>query len=172
MALIDCAMCGKRAERYSTYRRCRECALARRKELHADVYSKRVTAANRERYKADHQYREALLKAGRHYRDRSRPKTPRYRERRPGDLVYFVQDTASGYVKIGFTSKPIEQRLRLLQTGNPNPLAILALAPGAPVEEHRLHRRFDSDRYRREWFKPSPALLDYIDGVKATGALN
>lgn len=77
-------------------------------------------------------------------------------------MVYFVQDTVSGHIKIGYTSKPATWRLSLLQTGNPNPLRLLITLPGGEQEEARLHRKFAVARHRGEWFHPWRMLLGYI----------
>jgi hypothetical protein len=66
-------------------------------------------------------------------------------------LVYFVD--CLDCTKIGFTSKPIHERMETWLTGNPFDLHIFALMPGAPADERELHVRFKMMRFRREWFR-------------------
>jgi hypothetical protein len=52
------------------------------------------------------------------------------------------------------------------QTGNSSELALLKCVPALPVEEVRLHARFRATKVRGEWFRPTPELLAYIDGIQ------
>lgn len=81
------------------------------------------------------------------------------------NCVYFVQARHLGLIKIGFSGNP-QKRLRSLKTGSPDELSILKVIKGSPRLEAELHRRFVSDRVRGEWFKPSPALLSFIENLK------
>ncbi len=81
------------------------------------------------------------------------------------DCVYFVQARHLGLIKIGFSGNP-QKRLNSLKTGSPDELNILKVIKGSPRLEAELHRRFASDRVRGEWFKPSAALLSFIQTLK------
>ncbi len=72
--------------------------------------------------------------------------------------VYFVRSGEAGPIKIGWAVS-VRKRLALLQTGNPETLRVLAVAPGDAELEALLHLRFDALRVRGEWFRPGPELL-------------
>lgn len=89
--------------------------------------------------------------------------TPVNADIRPGsgEWTYFVQSVDGGPIKIGFTSKDPEERLRALQVGSPTKLRIVGLVPGN--REKELHDRFVGGHSHGEWFTPSKALLAFID---------
>lgn len=74
-------------------------------------------------------------------------------------MIYFIQDTATFLIKIGFTDGPAEVRLRSLQTGCPGRLMLLATDYGTEETERNLHRQFAGAWDRGEWFRPVPALI-------------
>jgi hypothetical protein len=74
------------------------------------------------------------------------------------------------YVKIGFTSGPLQNRLATIQTGCPEPLVVYASIPGAMRLERELHRRFAASRLEGEWFRKTPELLGYIEQIKKPSA--
>lgn len=76
--------------------------------------------------------------------------------------VYFIQSGDDGPIKIGY-SHSFTSRLDQLQTGNPEPLTVLAVADGSQRVEARIHADLAADRYRLEWFKPSAAVLAMVD---------
>ena len=76
--------------------------------------------------------------------------------------AYFIQRGHVGSIKIGKADDPSE-RLCSLQTGHDEELKLLlAVRGGEPLETY-LHKLFDSDRVRGEWFRPSFALLTFIE---------
>lgn len=76
--------------------------------------------------------------------------------------VYFIQEQPEGRIKIGKSRNP-KKRLMNLQTGNPDPLEVIACLPGGRVEETLLHQKLDRYRCTRgEWFHPTKGLLGYI----------
>lgn len=78
--------------------------------------------------------------------------------------VYFISDDT--LVKIGYTDGSARERLAALQTGNGNPLRVLAECPKWGIEKEReLHQQFASDRVRGEWFNLSPDLIKLINGL-------
>lgn len=74
--------------------------------------------------------------------------------------VYFVQAGDGGPIKIG-CAVDVARRVKVLQTGNVAPLALLCHFEGGPSEERRLHGQFKNDHLRGEWFRPSEALLTF-----------
>jgi hypothetical protein len=92
--------------------------------------------------------------------------------KRAGARVYFIQqDGGERLVKIGTTTRPVEVRLKELQTGRPHPLVILAHAPGGHYEKGRLHDRFGPQCVTGEWFRPHTDLLAYAAVVGKAGIL-
>lgn len=74
-------------------------------------------------------------------------------------MVYFIQAEIGGPVKIGYTSCPVEARLKSLQCGSPFKLRVLGvLGMANQKEERRLHREFEHYRVHGEWFN-----LDGVD---------
>jgi hypothetical protein len=64
--------------------------------------------------------------------------------------IYVITDDA-GHCKIGW-AKVSESRLRILQTGNPRTLRLLAVWSGTHDDERRLHHALRRHRVRGEWF--------------------
>ena len=92
-------------------------------------------------------------------------------ERRRASVVYFIQATPSGNIKIGLTADP-EARLIGLQTGTHESLTLLATARGDRLTEMGLHRQFAEDHIAREWFRPSVALRAHIDAILSPDKCN
>ena len=76
-------------------------------------------------------------------------------------MIYFVQGTRSGLIKIGY-SLAIKGRLQTLQIGSPERLELLAVLDGTTEDERDLHQRFAAHRSHGEWFHPRPELLSLI----------
>jgi len=66
--------------------------------------------------------------------------------------VYLIQSGACGPLKIGFTACDVAKRLTQLQTGNPQPLRLVASIPGTKQIERHLHGAFSDLRLTGEWF--------------------
>lgn len=75
-------------------------------------------------------------------------------------MIYFVQ-ASTGPIKIGFTDN-WGLRRAALQLATPEPLSVLLVVDGQRSDEAGLHRAFQADRIRGEWFAPSSELLAYI----------
>jgi hypothetical protein len=76
-------------------------------------------------------------------------------------MIYFVQDQATCFIKIGYAAEA-RNRLSGLQVGNPLQLVLLATMPGDRDSEAALHRRFAEYHTRGEWFRPGPNLLRFL----------
>jgi Meiotically Up-regulated Gene 113 (MUG113) protein len=80
-------------------------------------------------------------------------------------VVYFVQRTTGGSIKIGYT-RNLKRRLMGLVVGSDAPLVVLATIP---TDNHRIeieiHRRFAKYRLHGEWFSPSEELLVFIASI-------
>lgn len=78
-------------------------------------------------------------------------------------FVYLIREIPSGRVKIG-TTQDIEQRLKQLQTGNPDPLEVVAWYPGSFEEEMILKNQWKGINIRGEWFQPQPYVFKHFYG--------
>ena len=77
--------------------------------------------------------------------------------------VYFISSAKEdGPVKIGFTSREVESRLKAIQTGHPDRLVILGSIEGNQYLEGNIHRRFAASRLQGEWFQRTQELLAMI----------
>ena len=66
-------------------------------------------------------------------------------------IVYFIE--CGKFIKIGFTSRTPEERLREHSTGNPNPMHIIgSITVGDDENDRDLHRRFAKFHAHGEWF--------------------
>jgi hypothetical protein len=77
-------------------------------------------------------------------------------------VIYFIQDSGTLDIKIGYTATCAETRRATFQTGNPSRLVVLRVVQGEKPDEHRLHQRFAAHRVTGEWFRPAPELLLYL----------
>lgn len=73
-------------------------------------------------------------------------------------FVYFIR--AAGAVKVGWAKDP-EQRLRELQTGNPDRMVLLRVIPAEKTLEGDLHQYYAPWRLNGEWF----ALLGLLPDI-------
>lgn len=78
------------------------------------------------------------------------------------DTVYFIEDNATGHVKIGYTSRTVHKRKSEGQTFNPGVLTTLVETYGTLGDEGSLHRMFSATRVHGEWFRKSPLLDELI----------
>ncbi len=77
--------------------------------------------------------------------------------------VYVVMSI--GRIKIGYGSS-VAGRVRSLQTGNPMPIVLLAVAPGTMATEAELHRRFAGHQTIGEWFRITERMLEWVREVR------
>jgi hypothetical protein len=77
-------------------------------------------------------------------------------------MIYFMQPTDGGPIKIGFTNN-LDQRRHDLEATFKRPLAILATMKGGRPEEAAIHGRFAHLRIgRTEQFRPAADLMNFI----------
>lgn len=104
---------------------------------------------NRRQRAADERSRRAWLK---------QQKLRESRGSQPGWIYYLHID---GKIKIGYTTD-IVQRMRQYPPGSP----LAGVHPGTPELEKRLHRQFAGSLAQgREWFNPTPDLLEHCEQV-------
>jgi hypothetical protein len=88
-----------------------------------------------------------------------------------GEMIYFIREQHTNFVKIGFTSgETPEARRSALQTGNPRKLVVIAVVDGDEQRERELHRRYWENKTEGgdEWF----ALTDEQIKLIVEGGLN
>lgn len=79
-------------------------------------------------------------------------------------MIYFIEIVGDTPVKIGHTSKPVNQRLSQLQVGNPKPMRVVATVDGDKEMEGYLHAMFAEAHIRGEWYERTEAVLDFLEG--------
>lgn len=77
-------------------------------------------------------------------------------------MIYFIQQSGSNMVKIGYTSNSGEKRLGELQTGNPNILELIACVGGSRETERLLHSLLQTHHIRGEWYSLTPDQIHTI----------
>lgn len=76
-------------------------------------------------------------------------------------LIYFIQATSGGPIKIGVSNNP-RKRLQGLQTGSYELLALLGVISCDDYAEHDIHEYFEDRRMCGEWFMPDDELMEFI----------
>src|SRR5262249_10864231 len=78
-------------------------------------------------------------------------------------VIYFIQNTVSKAIKIGYSKDP-RKRLIGLQSTTPDRLELLGYIHGGLEHERCYHDKFEEYRLQREWFKPIilPLVLEII----------
>lgn len=77
-------------------------------------------------------------------------------------MIYFIQDSGSLNIKIGFTDGSPHARLSALQTGNSSLLVLLGAVAGTMAAEREAHAALAKHRVSGEWFRPAPDVLRHI----------
>lgn len=78
-------------------------------------------------------------------------------------MIYFVQ--CEGMVKIGYSNNPYK-RIQALKTSNPLELVMLLVIEGKQSDEAKIHKQFEKDHFRGEWFFLSDTIKNYIQSVQ------
>ena len=79
------------------------------------------------------------------------------------DVVYAVR--VQEFIKIGFTGRGTDQRMKEMQTGNPYVLELIGCADGSMEAETAIHRLLKPYNVRGEWFTDHPDVLDVVDKI-------
>lgn len=79
--------------------------------------------------------------------------------------VYFVLHPAAERVKVGFTVRSVDVRLRELSTGAGMALHLLGSIPGTMELEQEIHQGLADHRIYGEWFAANPQVMSSIDAM-------
>jgi hypothetical protein len=60
------------------------------------------------------------------------------------------------FLKVGFTTRDVNDRIRDLSTGTPEPITLIAAIEGTHETERAWQRRFKPWHHEREWFQRAP----------------
>lgn len=82
-------------------------------------------------------------------------------------IIYAIQNTTSKNIKIGFTTKDINYRLKQLQTGNENKLQLLYSIDGSFKTESSIHKEFKDLRLEGEWFRFDERITEFFNSHSA-----
>ena len=84
-------------------------------------------------------------------------------------MIYAIKAVGTPYIKFGYTTYDVRQRLGLLQTGCPHDLELLAFCKGSKADEANIHSRLlrANCRHRGEWFKDCPAAQLILNEMKS-----
>lgn len=76
--------------------------------------------------------------------------------------IYFVKDTTTGNIKIGYSSS-LRSRLSNIRSQDGSKAELLALIPGDKADENHYHTKFYHDHVIGDWYKPSENLTEFIN---------
>ena len=77
--------------------------------------------------------------------------------------VYFIRDSSTNRIKIGYTTRPVEDRVKELQTGNSTKLEVIRTESGSMELEKTYHSLFSDYSHDREWFDCDGLLKEFLD---------
>jgi hypothetical protein len=78
-------------------------------------------------------------------------------------MVYFIQNTVSQNIKIGYSTN-VKSRLLHLQIGSAERLEVLLVLEGGTAYERLLHNQFAEFRLVGEWFMFAAPIKEFING--------
>lgn len=87
-------------------------------------------------------------------------------------IVYFIRNEHDGYIKVGYTERDVQVRVREWKHTIPHRLTLLGYIEGSRSLESYLKNILfypymvipDDDIEETEWFRPAPEVLRYIEG--------
>lgn len=85
--------------------------------------------------------------------------------RRGKGIIYYICCPETARLKIGFTKRAPEARLRALQTGSPTRLFLMAMQAGSIEAEQALHARFAESRLHGEWFEATDEIMLHVAAI-------
>ena len=93
-------------------------------------------------------------------------------------FVYFIQNEDDGFIKVGYTERDVQLRLREWKHAIPHKLTLLGcIEASRSLESYLKNVLFypymvlpDHDIEETEWFYPAPQVLDFIEVQCMTSA--
>lgn len=82
--------------------------------------------------------------------------------RKTRGAVYFLQVAPAGPIKIGFTSKCVQTRIRAVRQSSPHEIELLGSFVGTPEDERAIQKHLAGSQLRGEWFHPTEDILSFI----------
>lgn len=83
-------------------------------------------------------------------------------------MIYFAQPTNGGPIRIG-SSADVGARKRVLSSGIPGGIEIVAEIDGGETGEYFLHEAFAPIRFDRDWFRSCRPMWAFILDIDANG---
>jgi hypothetical protein len=84
--------------------------------------------------------------------------------------IYFIQAEPDGLVKIGWTTRPPERRIKEIQLYSPVNLVLRATIPRVfKALELELHHQFADNLSHGGWFEPHPDMPNVMVNDQRTG---
>jgi T5orf172 domain len=84
-------------------------------------------------------------------------------QRSRGTGTIYALGNNNGQVKIGWTGRPLGERVRDLSLASGVHLEVLGTIPGTQDDEAAIHQRFAAARGHGEWFKRTPEINAWIE---------
>lgn len=81
-------------------------------------------------------------------------------------MIYFLQADRVGLIKIGHTSRHVNERIATIRSQSPVRLSLLATMEGDWRTEQELHDAFVNSHSHGEWFWPTRDIVDYIKNLR------
>lgn len=78
-------------------------------------------------------------------------------------MVYFIYNSETNKIKIGYTKSNPKRRLKQLSTGSSSPLYLIGILDGNKDLEFELHRKYAYIKYNLEWFSIDDNLLNELN---------
>lgn len=82
--------------------------------------------------------------------------------------IYAIHAEGTNRYKIGFTGQTPEHRIKVMQTGSPFKLVVLAFRPGTIKDEQKVHTALAKFRVQGEWFELAnlAVLYDHFPALR------
>lgn len=80
-------------------------------------------------------------------------------------FIYVIEESGTENIKVGISYSP-EERLKLLQTGNPRKLTLIHKFEGTHRTEADIHEKLRKFNIKGEWFKPPKGFLDSLNDLE------
>lgn len=80
---------------------------------------------------------------------------------RPSQIVYFIREVDSEFVKVGKSVNP-EERLKALQIGTPHKLELVHTVNSVKYDENWFHGHLSKFHIRGEWYRLNDSVINEV----------